>query len=242
VCVDAVSGVASFSDLTVNVAGNGYTLTASTPDLPSTTSEPPFNVQQAEANCANGASCSAEATSANAATTDGGIDVTVTSTSGAASQLVESIDFGTWSATERISECGGASDHFTYQAFTSSRPLSSTITTTDLELTHMNLDASVSGQEICLAETHSFTAKVAITGDGDNDADDFTLVPAPAVTLPDGTAGFAGLEPDCGTGPNQVPIGTGPCVTSRSGQVNKPPDTGGTLTITDSSPFDRWIN
>jgi hypothetical protein len=240
---NATGGVAAFANLTVTPGGNGFTLTASTPDLPPSTTSVPFNVQQAEANCANNGSCSTQAASQNAATTDGGVDVTVSSTSGGASQLVETIDFGFWPAATRISECGEAGDHFTYEAFTSPRPLTSSITTTDLELTHQNFNASVAGQEICLAETAPFTAKVpSTTGDGDNDADDFTLAPAQPVTLPDGTQGFAGLEPDCGTGSNQVPLGTGPCVTSRSGQLNKPNGTGGTLTITDNSPTDRWAN
>ena len=236
-------GVATFANLIVSALGNGFTLTASTSDLPPPTTSETFNVQQTATLCQP--SCTVEDASSDVAQT-GGIDVTASSASGVESDLVQSIDFGNWPASVRQAECGGASLHFTYQAFTPlnplsppvTRPISATITTTELGLTQRNFNASVSGQEICLAQASPFTAKVkSTTGDGDNDADDQTLIPAPAVMLPDGTPGYAGLEPDCGTGPNQVPAGSSPCVTSRSGNLS-----GGTITITDTSPTDRFIN
>ena len=234
--LNASAGVARFSDLTVNDPGNGFTLTASTPasDMLTSTTSTLFNVQQAAALCAEKKSCSAEATSTNSGVTDGGIDVTVSSASGDTSELAESIDFGNWPSATRINECGHASANFAYQAFSTQRSITSTITTTDLELTKKNLSASISAQDICLAETEPFMAK-------DESTNPVSLVPAQAVTLPDGSTGFAGLEPDCGKKSNQVLLGTGPCVTARSGTLNSS-GAGGTLTISDSSPNDRWVN
>jgi hypothetical protein len=230
----ASGGVASFSDLHVDLAGNGYTLTASTPDVPPPASSDPFNVQQAAAICETNKSCSTEAATANWATTDGGIDVTVNASAGnSKSELAESTDFGFWPASVRTAECGGASAHFAYSSLTTPRFLTSSITTTNLSLTNSNLNAAVNAQEICLAQSSPFMAK-------DESTNPPSLVPAQSVTLPDGTPGYAGLEPDCGTKSNQVPKGTGPCVTGRSGKLM--PFGGGTVTIADSSPFDRYIN
>jgi hypothetical protein len=231
---NASGGVASFSDLTVSDPGNGYTLTASANDLPPTTDSAAFNAQQAAALCPAGAPCATEATSKDWPGPDGAVDVIVKSSSGKKSELVESIDFGNWTAATRTLECGGASAHFAYQAFTVDRPLTATVTTIDHELVKSNFNASVNGQEICLAQTSPFMALNLSTNPP-------SLTPAAPVTLPDGTQGFAGLEPDCGTKSNQVPLNTGPCVTGRSGKLGGPGG-GGTLTITDSSPTDRYIN
>jgi hypothetical protein len=231
---NASGGVASFANLVVNLPANGYTVTASALDLPPAAGSNPFNAQQAAALCQLNASCGTEATSNNWPSGDQSVDVKVNSSSGKASELAQSIDFGKWTAATRTLECGGASAHFAYQAFTTARPLSATIITSDLELTKSNLNASVGAQEICLAQTSPFMAKDVSTKPP-------SLTPAPTVTLPDGTQGHAGLEPDCGTKSNQVPAGTGPCVTGRSAKLNNS-GAGGTLTITDSSPSDRWVN
>jgi hypothetical protein len=233
---NASAGIASFADLTVNESGNGYTLSASANDLPPSTTSNGFDVQQAGALCASSNSCQTQASSSNAAVTDGGVDVTVNSASGAASELTESIDFGSWPAATRILECGEASAHFAYEAFSIPRPLTTIVTTTDLELTKRNFSSAVNAQEICLAQSAPFMAL-------DLGTKPASLTPAMAVTLPDGTPGYAGLEPNCGTKSNQVPQGTGPCVTGRSGILDNPcKGSGGTLTITDSSPTDRWGN
>ncbi len=231
---NASSGVASFADLMVNLPADGYTLTASTADLPPDASSSAFDAQQSAAICAANASCATEATSPNWTTNDGGIDVKVNAAAGnSKSELAESVDFGNWPASIRDSECGGASLHFTYSNLTTARLETSSVTTTDTSLTKSKLNAAISSQEICLAQSNFFMAK-------DNSTNPPSLVPAQLVTLPDGTTGYAGLEPDCGSKSNQVPVGTGPCVTGRSGKVTG--SGGGTLTITDSDPFDRYIN
>jgi hypothetical protein len=232
----ASSGVATFADLTASAAGNGFTLTATSGDLPPSATSTAFNAQQDGTTCNENQPCPrpVEATSLNWATTDGGVDVKVDSSSGKASELSESVDFGDWTAATRTLECGGASAHFAYQAFTTPRPLTATITTTDLELTQSNFNASVAAQEICLAQSSPFLAKNEATSPP-------SLTPALQVTLPDGTQGYAGLEPDCGTKANQVPQGSGPCVTGRTGSLKKH-GTGGTLTISDASPSDRFVN
>src|SRR5262249_23630573 len=113
--------------------------------------------------------------------------------------------------------------------------LSASITTIDLGLTQNNFNASVKGQEICLAQTTPFKALDTTTNPP-------SLKDASPILLPDDlTPGFIGLEPDCGTKSNQVVQFTCPSVTGRSGTLNRSGG-GGTLTITDSSPVDRYIN
>jgi hypothetical protein len=229
--VNAVNGVASFSDLTVNVAGDGYTLVASAPDLPPPATSTPFNVQQAASIC-DAKHCpqiDAKSTDFGSA---GGIDGAASAAAGSAgAELTETVDFGSQSAMQTINlnNCDNYSaPHFEFVGLTEQRLITSSITTTVL----FNITGSaINGQDDCFAATTPFQALNEATNPS-------SLMPARAATLPDGTTGFAGLLPDCGKKANQVNPTTGPCVQSRTGLSN--PLGGGTLTITITSPFDYW--
>jgi hypothetical protein len=244
----SAGGVAKFSSLQVSAPGLGYSLQASTPDLPPAAGSTAFDIQQAGAVCSSSKkSCTTAATSTNwAAGGDGAINVTVTASPGPNSppgtpELTESVDFGAWPSSERVNVCGGASAHFTFAGLTAAPGwlLTTTITTIDLELTQSNFNASVKAQEDCLAQLSPFTALQP----GSNPPVLVPATPASATNpFPDGstTHGYMGLEPDCGSKSNQVVQGTGPCVTNRTGTLQR--GGGGTLTITDSSPVDRYVN
>jgi hypothetical protein len=229
--VNAVKGVASFADLTVNVAGSGYTLTASTPDLPPPTTSTKFDVQQAASICDARHCPQIDAPSADFGSA-GGINGTASATGGAAgAELTETVDFGarTLYQTIQAQACNNYSaTHFEFVGLTEQRLITSSITTTVL----FNVNGStIMAQDDCFAAATPFQVLDEATKPA-------SLMPARAVTLPDGTSGFAGLLPDCGNKANQVDPTTGPCVQSRTGVSNRLG--GGTLTITISSPFDYW--
>jgi hypothetical protein len=223
---NASGGVASFADLTVSNAGNGYTLTASSTDLPPSAASNFFDVQQAGAQCASNKACHTEA-KANF-TADGGVDATVTALAGPTAELAESIDFGTHIPATQCQGYDAAHDVFWNVTMTNARTKQVSITTTVLS---GNVSGSlINAQEDCLAVPSAFgdfTEKIDSTNPP-------SLAPAPAATQPDGGAGFTGLLPDCGKKSNQVDPASNPCVLSRSGvSSNLGP---GTLTITISVP------
>lgn len=84
---NAVNGVATFSNLTLNKPGNGYTLVASSPGLTSATSNA-FNEDNTATICQQGASCST--TLSTSVST-----FQVTANPGPAATLSESVDVGT---------------------------------------------------------------------------------------------------------------------------------------------------
>jgi hypothetical protein len=246
---NASGGVATFNDLTVNDPGNGYTLTASGPNA-STAGSSAFNIHTTGTACGSGADCATETKSTDyASSTPGAIDVSINSPgtflgiTNPAAILSETIDFGTWPAATRSVECPDETPdaHFVYGSFTDStgnsvtRSFTASITTWASPTA--DVTALIPGQEACFASAHPFTAQVG-----------FATAPATAVTLPDGTPGYAGELPTCNnaTGVNNPAFPTvaptsGPCVSNRSGNPLAG-GLGGTLTVGVSSPFDMWIN
>src|SRR5215469_600980 len=77
--VNASAGVASFTDLSINAAGVGYTLLATSPGIASATSSPPFAIYGSLGGCSS--SCSGSASGKTTA-------ASVTTSSGAAGDLL----------------------------------------------------------------------------------------------------------------------------------------------------------
>lgn len=228
---NASGGTASFADLTVSDPGNGFTLTAVNPDLPPSVTSTTFDAQQAGTQCTNNKSCRTEATSANFPTTNGGVDATVTASSGPTADLAQSIDFGNHldvGTESPPSGCEGYDaphDVFWNLTGTTDRTFTVSITTTVLA---GNISGTmIKGQDNCLSAPKQFTELNESTTPP-------SLSPASPGKQPDGTDGFIGLLADCGSKKGQLDPATNPCVVSRTGTSN--PFGGGTLTITISVP------
>jgi hypothetical protein len=217
-------GVASFKDLTVNLPGIGYILTASSTDLNSSANSTTFDIAQAGTLCASKAACNKLDAQSTDFGKEGGINATVTATSGQQTPLAESLDFGNPLTPGQCEGYNAFHQVFWDLSSFSGRIATISITTTTL----LNVSGSaIKGQDNCLSAPKEFTE----INDGTNPP---SLAPAPPFPQPDGTPGFSGLLPDCGKKSNQVDPTTNPCVVSRSGVSN--PLGGGTLTIVISVP------
>ena len=243
--VNAVHGVASFSGLSVNEPGNGYSLGAAGPSGPTATSSS-FSIHQAGTTCQASNTCTTSDQSSDfASATAGGIKAVVTSPGGTYLGVVqpdailsESIDFGTWPATTRQANCPqevpGA--HFAYVSFTNAAGQTvqrawALSLTTNASL-GADIQALIPGQQICFASAQRFQEQTASN----------TLSAAPPTTMPDGSLGYEGELPTCTNAANNfgyptVSPNSGPCITNRTGSV-----LGGTLEIDMSTPYDAWIN
>ena len=183
--VDAVNGVASFSNLTLNKPGGQYTLVASSPGLTSATSSP-FDESSAAVVCLQGQSCQ---TSVTTATSVLSVTANPSSSGSNAAILTESDDVGT------PLQCQGYTPQdpnwFSFLVNSANRTKLITYTVRpaapEKEL--------VGNTQFCLGSPSEFT-----TNSG---------TPAPAGTLPNGVSGFVGLLPFCSA------IGGGPCIDSR---------------------------
>jgi hypothetical protein len=179
----AIGGVASFADLSINAAGTGYELGASSGMLTGATSSP-FNVTDQVVSCPANGSCSATDGTSN------GNKAQVNATTSTAGLLLESVNANNSAQLK----CTGytSADPNTYQ-FDTPSGWSKVVTLTIRPLKKLSGNANqiLKAQQICFGAPEDF-----ITASG-------TL--APAGTLPDGTSGFIGLLPNC-TGSS-----TGPC-------------------------------
>jgi hypothetical protein len=167
--VDAVGGVASFSDLTLDKPGGRYTLLASSPGPTSATSTP-FDESNAAVFCLQGQSCS---TSVSTAVSELQVSANPTHNSNPGTgTLSESVDVGT------PLTCAGyvATDPNWFQFLWSSVNRFKLITYT---LDNTNPD----GIHVCFGAPYEFRTS--------------SSEPAPAGTLPNGTPGFIGLLPSC---------------------------------------------
>jgi hypothetical protein len=186
--VNASAGVASFSDLSINAAGVGYALQATSPGIASATSNPPFTVYGSFGACSS--SCSG---SASNKTTAG----SVTTSSGAPGDLL-GVGIGGVSYTCN-STYQPVSDPVNVQLLDANgNPLSGQFTAvlTIFKNTVQNSGhPGASSWQVCYADTTSFT-------------------PRPGTTLGDATIGgvhyFTGLLPDCSSSQ------PAPCVQARN--------------------------
>jgi len=186
--VNASAGVASFTDLSIDAAGVGYTLLATSPGIASDTSKPPFTIYGSFGACSS--SCSG---SASSKTTAG----SVTTSSGTAGDLL-GVGVGGASYTCN-STYQPVSDPVNVQLLDASgNPLFGQFTAvlTIFKNTVQNSGhPGASSWQVCYADTKSFT-------------------PRPGTTLGDAMIGgvhyFTGLLPDCSSSQ------PAPCVQARN--------------------------
>ena len=188
--VHAVHGVASFTDLTLDALGNGYTLTASSPKLPATTSSP-FDEASTSVVCAQDQTCE---TKLSRTASDFEVTANADPSKPNAGTLSESVDVGTPLQCHGYTQLDPNWWEFSMSSANRSKTIVSTLKVPLLPLSG-TLDAILGATQACLGALSEFT-----TSSGK---------PAPTGTLPDGTRGFIGLLPNC-TGAH------GPCVVSRT--------------------------
>ncbi len=189
------NGLATFSGLSINQAGV-YALLASSGTLNTATSQD-FTIAHVISDCQAGASC--QTSDGNP---DGNSTVTANEPSGGSAYfLLESTNVNGKQISCAAAKYGGytSADPNTYDSFTTTAALqvaaaSKVITTTILNpavALKGNFNQVLRAQQICFGATTDFP-----TASGQM---------AAAGTLPDGTAGFIGLLPDCSS------TSTGPC-------------------------------
>ena len=158
VMVPASGGIASFSDLTINQPGIGYTLIATSPGITSATSAR-FTISSSLQSCPSSALCSA---SASSATTSG----TATTSSAAPG------DFMATGIGGVSYSCGGTyhpvSDAFSFALLNAAGVPQSTTFTVSLEISKSLVESSghpgASSWQICYASTSQFTALPSTSG------------------------------------------------------------------------------
>jgi hypothetical protein len=180
--VDASSGVATFTDLSLNLPGMGFALKASSGSLTPATSGP-FDIGGNTATCDANASCQVTDTNAT-----GGVNIFADSGPGNG-ELVEATEApltnGECAGYDTLDESG-----YVYES-TVARSTVVTITIIPQAPLKFPADVELESQQLCFGATQDFV---------DNQGQ-----LAPAATLPGGQAGFVGLLPDC------TSESTGPC-------------------------------
>jgi hypothetical protein len=180
--VDTSSGVATFTDLSLNLPGMGFALKASSGSLTPATSVP-FDIGGNTATCDVNASCQVTDTNAT-----GGVNVFADPGPGNG-ELVEAME-----APLTNGECAGYDtldeNGYVYES-TVARSTVVTITIIPQAPLKFPADVELESQQLCFGATQDFV--------------DSQGQLAPAATLPGGQAGFVGLLPDC------TSESTGPC-------------------------------
>ncbi len=168
--VGAVDGVATFSDLTLNQPGNGYTLTASSPRIKGATSSA-FDETTTAVSCPQNQSCQ---TSVSTATSNFAVTANPSPT---AATLTVSTDVGTQL------QCAGYTaqdpNWFSFSVTSANRGKLITYTVRPAGPG----TEPVGSTQFCLGAAADFTTRAG--------------TPAPGGTLPDGSSGFIGLLPGC---------------------------------------------
>lgn len=189
------NGVATFPDLTLDKAANGYTLVASSPGLTNDTSNP-FDENDSATPCPSGATCTNTINS-----NSGSLQVDVGSGSTDAI-LTESVDVGTpmdgpGSDPEADPGCAGytppeaSADWYEFVV----QPADGKTFDRSKTVTWIVNGTTTDGFEVCFGAPYEFDAQGTDSG------------LAPAGTLPDGTEGFVGLLQPC----SELTAGS-PCV------------------------------
>ena len=208
------AGQATFSDLSLNKTGNGYTLTASSPGLTGAASDP-FNENNTAAICQQGASCTANLQTAASAFQ---VVANPTGSGTPSGTLSVSVDVGT--ALNCTDEGYQSRDPNWYEFFESTGQRVKTITYTIKNTTP-------SGIQSCFGAPYQFT-----TNSGET---------AAAEPLPDGANGFVGLLPSCGGGTGSGPC-ISSITTSSDPASSTGIDTILTLQIPASLQGDPWAH
>jgi hypothetical protein len=204
---NAVHGVATFSNLTLNQPDNGYTLAASSTGLKNAGSNS-FDENDTATPCPSGAACTNTITSGS-----GSLEVDVGSGSTDAT-LTESVDVGTPidgpGTAQSDPGCAGytpptaSADWYEFLV----QPADGTTFDRSKQVTRVVKGATTDGMQICFGAPYEFNVIDPTTGEAE---------PAPAGTLSDGSQGFVGLLPACIVGNVNLP-NQGPCVQSLTDQ------------------------
>jgi hypothetical protein len=178
--VNAIGGVATFSDLTLNKPAAGYTLTASSPGLTGATSGT-FSIDD------QALSCTAQTTSC--AVDDG-------NSAGDAQIVANSVDPGL--LIESVNANGGApltcvgyttNDPTTYTFDTTSSNWSKVVTVTihdPINPTNSGAAHQLGGQQLCLQAPYPFTTDVRQAGNEVDASERLARLHRPAAQLPSG--------------------------------------------------------
>jgi hypothetical protein len=216
--VHAAGGVATFSTLTLDKPGNGYTLRASSPSLDGTTSSR-FDISSTSERCRQDVSCQ---THLSTPASDFQVIANPDPSQPNAGTLSASVDVGT------ALQCQGyvALDPNWWEFVMSSANRSKTIVDTIKMPTRLSSTpaGTVNDAQVCFGAQSVFTTRSGM--------------PATAGTLPDGTSGFIGLLPNCPA--------SGPCVVSRQLIPDATNGIGFDIAVTISVPEglagDPWVH
>ncbi|MDQ6804907.1 MAG: hypothetical protein M3065_08045, partial [Actinomycetota bacterium] len=185
--VNAVNGVATFSNLTVNKPGLGYTLAATSPGLTGATSSA-FDVNTVVVACQENVNCSGTVSnpSINAFVTASG-----NPNAPDAGTLTVSLNVGPELNCPGFKAQGIGWVYFNVSSINRSKTLAYTIT-------NPKAGGPLSGFQLCFGAPYTFTTKSG--------------APALRTVWSNGTVEFVGLLPNC---PTRGKI-TGPCISSRT--------------------------
>ncbi len=197
--VNAVHGVATFHDLTVDKPNNGYTLVASSTGLTSDTSNS-FDENDSATPCPTGSTCTQTVTSNSGSL---GVDVGSGATD---ATLTEAVDVGTpmdgpGSDPEADPGCANytppeaSADWYEFVV----QPADNETFDRSKTVTWIVRGTTAEGFQVCFGAPYGF---VALNSDGRPDD-------APAGRLPDGSQGFVGLLAPCSDY-----TGGSPCISS----------------------------
>lgn len=165
------SGLATFDDLSINLPGRGYTLTASSPTLGGVTSRP-FN----ESNRTT-TTCTTSPCTTDLGTSDSNLEI---SADAAAGTITESVDVGSPLSCAAAANGGYTGFDTHWFQFLETGTVQKTLS---YELFGLTSD-QIGSVQMCFGAPYEFT-----TNNGTQ---------AAAGTLPDGSRGFVGLLPGCG--------------------------------------------
>jgi hypothetical protein len=202
---NAVNGVATFNNLSIDKAGYGYTLVASSAGLPSATSSS-FNEYDTGQStvCQENVNCSATSSDSTTQGSQSSQKLSVTATFDPANPdaglLTTALDHGISYWTAHQAQCGGMTfigqdtDVVDMTASTRGKTLTDTVTTALPNLAAFPL--LLAAQSYCMAAPYPF---VGASGQ------------ATATTMPDGNPGFIAQLATCAAQPSQ------PCISSSTG-------------------------
>jgi hypothetical protein len=229
---NAVHGVATFNDLTLDKPDNGYTLAASSSGLTNATSNS-FDENNTATPCPTGATCTNTITSGS-----GSLQVDVGSGSTDAT-LTESVDVGKPMDGPDTSKADpGCADYTPPDASADwyefvVQPADGQTFDRSKTVTWTVKGASSDGFQVCFGAPYEFPVVDPTTGEAEQ---------APAGTLPDGSQGFVGLLARCVVGNVAIAV---PCVESVSTQEDPNSQTGvdavAVVTIPAGEPGDPWM-
>jgi hypothetical protein len=223
--VNASNGVATFSDLSIDKPGTGYTLGASAPGGGSATSNSFNESGTSSTTCTQKDSFSDSCNTSSNGSSNSNLQVTANGDPNHPETTTLSIAPNLGTDTLNCSSLAAPSPNW-YAYEIGSSNWSKTVVHTERPLTFLGgtQQAIVANENVCEGATIDFVTKSGAL--------------APAATLPDGTPGFIGDVPNCGTAGATVCIPAG----GRSSKIDLSSPIGFDLVVTVflPPPFDSW--